>query len=249
MKCALHQCVILLTCALLAAGEAGAAGRESGSKSIAPAGETSGAWRRDQEAWLARLQGSFAIQLNIGEKLGTCRKDGPGWEKCDLRKAATYVSAANCRRIGEGPGLHCTFDEVRQEAPDNAAGDARAPAVSSIGLRTRMELPTRMLLGIDPVARKIRVLLMDGGAGYEATGSLVGNTVALKGRCEYAETKRARPCTWSLSIQASPDGRSILMTRTRQNLSGSESRALFMDMYEPHTFELSRVERPAQPRE
>ncbi|MEO8314897.1 MAG: hypothetical protein ABI645_08900 [Pseudomonadota bacterium] len=233
--------MILLTCALLATGEAGAAGRESGRKTTAPATETSGAWRQDLETWLARLQGSFAIKVTIEEKIGNCRAYGAGQQKCDVRKAATYVSAANCQRIGEGPGLHCTFDELQHEASAKGAGDVGAPA-----LFWSNGLPTRMLLGIDPVARKIRVMLMDGAAGYDATGSLLGNTVALKGRCELAESKRAYPCTWTLSIQASPDGRTILLTRARQNLSGVSS-SLF-DGYEPHTFELSRVEQPAQPR-
>jgi hypothetical protein len=236
MKFSLHQSMILLMCVLLAAGEAGAAGRESGRRSTARAAESSGTWRQDQEAWLARLQGNFAIKLKIEEKIGACRPNGPGQQKCDVRKAATYVSAAICRRIGEGPGLHCSFDELRQESSGNGPGDGSAP-----GLLFSNRLPTRMLLGIDPVARKIRVMLLDGAAGYDATGSLSGNTVALKGTCELAETRRSYPCSWSLSIQASPDGRRILMTRGRQNLSGVQSSSL-LDTYEPHTYELSRVE-------
>lgn len=241
MKCSFHQCMALLACVLLAAGDAGAAGRESGRKATASASGKSDAWRPVQEAWLARLQGSFAIKLKLEEKIGACLPNGVGQQKCEVRKPATYVSAADCRRIGEGPGLHCTFEALRPEVTGDSGGDAGAAAfLGSNGL------PTRMLFGIDPVARKIKALVMDGAAGYESTGSPSGDAITFKGRCDMLEIKR--PCSWSLSIQASPDGTRVLMTRVRQNVSGSQSSSLFMSAdYEPHRYELSRVEQPAQP--
>jgi hypothetical protein len=241
MKYSLHQCVILLTCALLAAGQASAAGREPARKATASASTASGTWRQDLEAWLARLQGSFAIKVTT-PPTSECRSIGAGLQECKGKIAVTYVSAASCSRVGEGPGLRCTFDELRRENSGNSAG--------GVGARASLYpngLPTRMLLGIDPVARKIRVMVMDGNVGYDAAGSLSGNTVALKGRCEMAATSRGYPCSWTLSIQAPPDGQRILMTRSRADPSdvGISGRS---DLREPHTFELSRVEQAPQPR-
>ncbi len=247
MKRILIRCIVLLTCTLLAAGEAGAADRGSGAreststKAATSASGKSDEWRRDLAAWLGRLEGSFEIKLKNEEET-RCSAAGvdrtSGVQVCTTEKAHTYVSSGNCRSIGEGPGLYCTFEEFRHETPGHGAGSAGAVAPMLFNA-----LPGRMLFGIDPVARPISAMIMDpNGSGYAETGTLVGDDVTVKGRCVVNTAYVSGACTWSLWIHAPPDGRRILITRTRR--MGTDSR-----LEKPNTYELNRVEQPAQPRE
>jgi hypothetical protein len=98
-------------------------------------------------------------------------------------------------------------------------------------------LPSRMLLGIDPVAQKITMMVMDpGGTGYSEMAAPVGKSVTFKARCDAAEQKKGTNyCSWNISISAPPDSRNIVMTRSTP--SGSLSR-----FNEPHTFVLTKQE-------
>lgn len=236
------RCMTLLLCAVLAAGEAGAAGRasdarESTTRKAAPSSKADSEDRRqDLEAWLARLNGSFKIRLEIPPetKCGALNSSVPNsTQVCTTTKAATYVSAVNCRGVGQGPGLYCTFDELRREPSDRDAGKPGAPASLFSN-----ELPSRMLMGIDPVVQKIRLMVLDpGGPGYSAMASPVGNALNFKGKCDLAEAKSSSSCTWNLSMRASTDGHTIVMTR-----SNSRGNLGTMNLNAPHTFELTKQE-------
>ena len=147
---------ILLVIALLAAAVASAAGRgsdarQSPSKKASSSAATNSAWRQDLETWLARLNGSFKIKFEFPPevKCTTFNSNNPTDTKqsCTVTTRVPYVSAANCRGIGQGPGLYCTFDGLRSEPTGKDAGTAGAPASMFSN-----QLPSRMLLGIDPVA-------------------------------------------------------------------------------------------------
>jgi hypothetical protein len=237
--------MMLLACVLLAADASVAAGREPasrqsvGGKSKASATSTTDDWHQGLAAWLARLEGRFNITLRIAEKT-VCNALGGGQpgatQACTTQKAVTYVSAAHCLGTGDGSGLQCNFDELRYEATDNAGG-VGAPAFL---LSNR--LPSRVVFGIDPAARKISVVITDSnGASYNANGKLAGNELALKERCAVDTSRVSGSCTWGLWIKAPPDGRRILMTRTSSRGSSTEFRTL-SGLGEPHTFELSKVE-------
>lgn len=237
------RCVILFVCAVLATAQAGAAGRnsdarESAGKKAAPTSkENSDNWQQDLETWLARLNGSFSVKL---EPLPEIKCTTPNYsapnstQTCTISKQRNYVSTVNCRRIGQGPGLYCTFDQLRMEPTGKQGGEAGAP----MSLFSN-DLPSRMLLGIDPVARKISMMAMGAnGSGYSEKASPAGNEVTFKGRCDTAEsTARVGPCNWSLWMRATPDGRKILLTHTRTYTTGlGTSRA-----ESPDTFELRRI--------
>lgn len=238
--------MIPLVCALMVAGAAGAAGRDSGSRPSS--GKKSGAseaaksddWRQGLEAWLGRLEGKFTIKLFVAERT-VCNALGPdknGPQRCTTTKPANYVSAADCRGIGESGGLLCAFDELRYEATDSGAEGATTSLLSN-------DLPGRVLLGIDPATRKLTAMIMDAnGAGYSAKGALAGNEVTFKDRCILGVSGVTSSCTWSFWIQASPDGRRIRMTRSSSFGGSSEFRTL-SGVGEPHTFELTRVDQQA----
>lgn len=237
--------IMALVCALVVAGSAGAAGRDSGSrpssgkKSSSSDAARSDDWRQGLETWLARLEGKFSIKLFIAERT-VCTalsvdKNGP--QRCTTTKPVNYVSAADCRGIGEGGGLLCTFEALRYEA--TGSGAEGAGATTSL---LSNDLPSRVLLGIDPATRKLTAMIMDAnGAGYSAKGALSGNEVTFKDRCILASSGVASTCTWSFGVQTSPDGRRIWMTRSSSFGGSSEFRTL-SGVGEPHTFELTRVE-------
>jgi hypothetical protein len=231
---------ILLLSALLAAAAASAAGRasdarESPSKRASnSAAKGSDNWRQDLETWLARLDGSFKIKLEIlpEMKCSTFNSNNPTDTKqtCTITKTAPYVSAVNCRGIGQGPGLYCTFDDLRRE---QTGKDADTPG-ASVSMFFNA-LPSRMLLGIDPVAQKITMMVMDpGGPGYSEMAAPVGKSVTFKGRCDADGQKVSNACAWNISISAPPDGRKITMTR-----SAGVSRT---SLTAPHTFVLTKQE-------
>jgi hypothetical protein len=232
---------ILLVIALLAAAVASAAGRGSdarqtpGKKASNSAATGSDNWRQDLETWLARLNGSFKIKFEIlpEVKCTTFNQYNPTntARTCTASITAPYVSAVNCRGIGQGPGLYCTFEDLRRETTGKDAGAPGAPvSVFSNGL------PSRMLLGIDPVAQKITMMVMDpGGQGYSEMAAPVGKNVTFKSRCDAGGQKGLNACSWNFSISAPPDSRNIVMTRS--NPSGSISR-----FNEPHTFVLTKQE-------
>jgi hypothetical protein len=223
--------MILLLCSVLAAGEASAAARasdarESTSKKATTSASNSGASSQDLEDWLGRLNGRYTITLKLPPKTECTAASaaGSGAQKCTTSKGVTYTSAVNCRGIGEGPGLYCTFEDMRKEPADKDADDGSA-SISNGAL-------SRMLLGIDRVARKISVLGID-SSGYSYAGMEVpkGNTLTFSGRCDLPESNRTNSCVWNLSMRAAPDGRNVVMTRTR-----SFSRGI------PYTYELTRQE-------
>jgi hypothetical protein len=232
------RCTILLLSALLAAAAASAAGRasdarESPSKKASNSAATgSENWRQDLETWLERLKGSFKIKLEIPPeiKCTTFNSNKPTDTKqtCTVTKTVPYVSAVNCRGIGQGPGLYCTFDDLRRE---QTGKDADTPG-ATVSLFSNA-LPSRMLLGIDPVAQKITMMVMDpGGPGYSDMAAPVGKSVTFKGGCDEGGQKGSSACTWNLSISAPPDGRKIMMTR-----SNSRSRT---SLTAPNTFVLTK---------
>jgi hypothetical protein len=235
------RCTILLLSALLAAAAANAAGRasdtrQSSSKKASNSAATgSDNWRQDLETWLARLNGSFKIKLEIPPeiKCSTFNSNTPTDTKqtCTVKKTVPYVSAVNCRGIGQGPGLYCTFDDLRTEQTGKDAGTPGA-TVSMFS----NALPSRMLLGIDPVAQKITMMVMDpGGQGYSEMATPVGKNVTFKSRCDAGGQKGLNACSWNFSISAPPDSRKIVMTRS--DPSGS------LSMFnEPHTFVLTKQE-------
>ncbi len=231
---------------LLAIGDAGAAARgpdsRAGGKTAKSASSQSGDWRQDLETWLARLQGNFTIKLDIGEKT-VCSALGPAGpgatQTCSTRKAQSYASATDCRGVDAGPGLHCTFDGLRQDG-GGVDGDGASIRLLSNGL------PAHVEFGIDAEARKLTVLITDpNGVRYSAKGTKVGDEVTFKERCELDRSRVAGPCTWTLWIHAKPDGRRIVMTRSSKR--GSTELNTLSGLEEPHTFELSRVEQPAPP--
>ncbi len=205
---------VLLFCGLIAAGEASAADR-----------------RPDLEAWLSRLNGRFTIKLEIPpeSRCGALSLSNPnGPQVCTSSKAVTYVSAVDCRGTGQGPGLYCTFDELRREPDKNGGEGAPASLFNN-------ELPSRMLLGIDPVAQQISMMFLDpGGAAYGGMAAPAGNNLTVTGRCDLAGEKRSTRCTWRIAMRASSDGRRIVMTRSRSPASAS--------LGGPNTFELAKQE-------
>jgi hypothetical protein len=238
--------MVLLVCALMVAGTAGAAGRDTGSrpssgkKSSSSEAAKSDDWRQGLQTWLGRLEGKFSIKLFVAERT-VCNALGPdknGPQRCTTTKPVTYVSAVDCRGVGEGGGLLCTFDELRYEATGSGA--------EAVGATTSLlsnDLPGRVLLGIDPATRKLTAMIMEAnGAGYSAKGALAGNEVTFKDRCILNSISTVTSsCTWSFWIQANPDGRRIRMTRSSSFGGSSEFRTL-SGVGEPHTFELTRVE-------
>lgn len=226
---------------LLAVGDAGAAARgpdsRAGGKTPKSESSKSGDWQQDLETWLARLEGNFAIKLDIGEKT-VCSTLGPARpnaaQTCSTRKAQSYASAADCRGLDAGPGLHCTFEVLRQEG---GAVDGDGPTIRLLS----NGLPARAEFGIDADARKLTVLITDpNGARYTAKGTKSGDEVTFKERCELDGRRVAGPCTWTLWIRANPDGRRVVMTRSSKR--GSVEMNTLSGLEEPHTFELTRAE-------
>jgi hypothetical protein len=233
MSSTLVRCTILLLCAALTADEASSAGRasdarESSNRKSGASAASSEDWRPELESWLARLKGNFRVKLEMPSQL----KCSPltATQACTTSKGSTGFTEAGCRGIGQGPGVYCTFDTLRSEPTDKAAGPGPVSGFSG-------KLPSRMLLGIDPVARKISVMVVDpGGPAYSETAALDGSTVNIKGRCDQsAGTKTSNFCSWSLSIRAPSDGRNIVMTRTSS--FGTQIRS-----EESYTFVLSHLE-------
>jgi hypothetical protein len=235
--------ITVLVIGVMAAGEAGAADRASGGlgrRTIASSSVSEAAdWRQGLEAWLARLQGSFTVRLDIPEKT-VCTALAAGMQRCTTARAVAYVSAGTCRGTGEESGLQCTFEQLRYETPGNAAGDVGAPAPLLSN-----QLPSRLQFGIDPVARKISVTITDPNrSSYNAIGAPVGNDLNFKEKCVRDNARVSGPCSWSFSIHVSRDGHRIRMTRSRY--TGTELNTL-SGLGDPHAFELVRVEQPALP--
>lgn len=232
-----------LLCAVLAAGAASAAGRESGSRDHSDKkAETSATsrgddWRQGLEGWLARLQGKFTIKLETQPKIvcpsrpSTVQGD---MQVCKMRKVITYSSAGSCLRIGDGPGLKCTFDQLRYADADPGSPTAQVILMSNT-------LPREVTFGIDPDARKISVKFSGSQGETTATAKPMGNELTFKGRC-VRSSMVSGACTWGLSIKAPPDGHRILMTRSGRFSSGGSDTPTLSDMDDPHTFELTRVE-------
>jgi len=229
------RCTIVLLGALLGSTAASAAGRAPDAREPAGKKTKSDTWRQDQEAWLARLNGSFKIKVEIPPevKCTTFNQNTPTntSQTCTATRPITYVSAVNCSGISQGPGLYCTFDELRNE-PTGRNGETPGSTVSLFS----NELPTRMLLGIDPVAQKISMMVMNpGGLGYSGMAAPEGESITFKGQCDAALLKVSNACGWNLSMRAPRDGRRIVMNLS--NPRGSSSR-----FNEPHTFVLTRQE-------
>jgi hypothetical protein len=235
------RCTIVLLGALLGSAALSAAGRTSdareptGKKSSNAAAKRSDTWRQDLEAWLARLNGSFKIKLEIPPevKCTTINQNNPAntSQKCTATITRPYVSAVNCRGIGQGPGLYCTFDELRHEPTGKDGGTPGSPvSMFSNGL------PSRMLLGIDPVAQKISMMVMNPGApGFSGMAAPEGDSVTFKGRCDAAVQKASSVCSWNLSMRAPRDGHRVVMTLSNSRGGSSSFNA-------PHAFVLTRPE-------
>ncbi len=215
---------VLLTSVLLTSAAAGAA--TPGSRSASKAG----AGKQDLQGWLARLRGSFTVRhSDIGEtKCSSLGPSAPGaTQMCTTQQAATFVSSANCLGIGDGPGLRCTFEELRREPSGKDGSEVGKYAPASF---LSNNLPVRALFGIDPAAGRLNVMFMDSnGAGYSGLGSMDGDDVTFKGSCEYAEARPPVRCTWTLWVHA-PAGGKIRIARS----SGKNSRS----------FDLTRVQAP-----
>jgi hypothetical protein len=234
------RCAIVLLGALLGSAAVSAAGRApdarepTGKKTSRSAATNSDTWRQDLEAWLARLDGSFKIKVEIPPevKCTTFNSNTPTntSQTCTASRPITYVSAVNCRGIGQGPGLYCTFDELRNEPTGKDGGTPGSP----VSLFSN-ELPSRMLLGIDPIAQKITMMVRNpGGLGYSGMAAPEGDSVTFKGRCDAAVQKGTIACGWNFSMRAPRDRPRIVMTLST---NGGSSR-----FNEPHTFVLTRQE-------
>jgi hypothetical protein len=238
----MYRHMVLLSCALLAASGTvaaapGSAARKSSGTTEKTSAPDSDHWRQDLESWLARLRGSFTIRYSTEDKIGNCRSAGAGLQECSRQMGVKYVSAATCSGVGAGPGVLCTFEELRPESSGNGAGGVGASLLSSSN-----DLPGRLLFGIDPLARKISVMIVDpGSAGYGALGTLAGDDATFNGRCDIPGSSYR--CTWIFSIHAPPDGQRILIKRVRPNHTGVSSDSLLLSgLNDPRTFELKRVE-------
>jgi hypothetical protein len=235
MKCTLAHCMIV-ACTLLGSGEANSAPRGpsmrgyEAMKATRPT-ESPEIKQADLESWLARLQGNFTIKLVLKGRFTCLKPAGAGtihMQPCMTEEAAkgiTFYSTANCDGIGEGPGLYCTFDALRRPA-DNSSGESGALQLASL---LNDPLPIRALFGIDPATLKISMMTMNSASVVlSAMGSPQGNTATFDGTCNSALAKNMPPCKWSLQVEVSADGRSVVMKRTMHG--------------DTYTFELNRVD-------
>jgi hypothetical protein len=227
MKRTLAHCVVLLACGEANTAPRGPSARDrETAKATKPAADGPEIQQVEPEAWLARLKGKFAIKLVLKGKFTCLIPSGPGTmqsQPCLTEEGAegvTFTSAADCPGIGEGPGLYCRFDPLRRTSTTGAAEPTSL---------LNDPLPIRALFGIDPATRKISVMTMNvASVVLSATGSLKGDVATFDGTCNSALSKNMPPCKWTLQIDASPDGRSVVMKRT---MSGST-----------YTLELTRVD-------
>lgn len=230
--------LVLVACILTGSGEANAAprGPSARERESMNASRPTGAPEERQlglASWLTSMKGRYSITLVLKGRFTCLTPTGEGTiqsSSClkeEGTRGITYVSAAECRGVGEGPGLYCKFDMLRR-APEK---NSEAAGAGQAGFLLNDPLPIMALFGIDPVAGKISVMTMNFASVVRSgLGSLQGDAATFDGRCDSALANSRSQCKWSIQIDPKSDGRSAVMKHT---MNGST-----------YTFELDRVQQP-----
>ena len=200
----------------------------------------------EMPAWMSRMVGRFrysgVVQFYQTSVPGADVRDFPDRDKtfdlgtCDEECFTSIPSLrdtkglGDCIAIGAGAGVHCVVYVPWQEEwmPTGKPVDG---GVSFLG-------PASTLYGYDPVASRIRYLILNtNGIAESEEGVLNGNTLSwvFETRCESDTMERCRQVT---KVQALPDGKSI---RTYISLEKYDMRVGRWWMVTSFTLDMNRV--------
>lgn len=234
--------------AMLAAGHALAQPRGTLAEIPPDTPETREARRQqlavEMPAWMSRMVGRFryigVVQFyqtstpgaEIEEPPNKSYADGTCDEECfsSIPSVREAKGLGDCIPVGNGAGVHCVIHVVwPQEWAQN--GMPVDGGVTFLG-------PASTLYGYDPVAARIRYLILNtNGIAESEAGVLNGNTLSwtFDTHCESDTVERCRQVT---RVQALPDGKSV---RTYIALEKYDTRAGRWFMVTTFTLDMNRV--------